>query len=280
MGGMQPTADTVWLVLGVSLACGVLFGAWRGFRRGPFRVAVSFAGLLLSGALALWIGESVGELLWDGSSVPWVLREFLGALVVFSVLMTSLHLWLWWRGRSGGPGAKVDRPWLGAGLGGALGFFWFMLALLVGLALASACELLADSSGDRRIRARLERVLIVRRTLAENPWTAPLGRLDLLPEKFRRVVPKVFAVLRDRDAFQRLQSDERLRALAAHPAFYPLVKDSTVSDLVKRRDFHGLLSHPKVVALLADDDFQRRLLASDYESMLDRALAGDVHSPR
>ena len=88
---------------------------------------------------------------------------------------------------------------------------------------------------------------------------------------------KAIAVLYDRKAFRRLQNDERVRGIAAHPSFYPLMQNAEIRDLVRRHDAPGVLAHPLVIELLADEEFQRRIAEEDIESMLDRALTGAAH---
>lgn len=280
MGAYAYGEEGVFVILAAALLIFVAIGAWRGFLGGFARTLTLFAGAFAAWVSAVALGAPVGHAVFDGSRLPWLLRPAVGVLLVAALILVLVRLWLWWRQVRVPGGAVPDRRLSGAILGATLGFGWFAFWLYLLLFLAAVGSLVADASGDPVARMIFSWPVRVRETLAAHPLTAPLGDADPLPPKLRRTVPKLFATLRDEEAFRRLRDDEEVRALASHPAFYPLVKDEEIGALLKRHDFYGLLSHPKVSALMADDDFQRKIAATDCEALLDRALAGDVHTSR
>lgn len=269
-----PAPHSDWILTGLALLLllSMTAGAARGARRGPLRQLAALAGLVAALILGGTIGPAIGHALFSGIGVPWILRGILGAMVTGAAVWLPVFASLWWRGRSRAPGGEPDRPVLGAIIGCWTGLLGFAVGLLPVLALGAVGEIFQGDKGNTPAPRPLRWAMHVRHALAERPVTAPLAAVDPLPPGFRRLLTKGLAVLRNRAAFRRLQADEEVRALAASPAFYPLVNDPEINALVKRRDMGGLMTHPRVSALLADDEFQQRLASTDLEPMLDRAL--------
>ncbi len=258
----------VALLLTVSMTV----AAARGMRQGPVRALASVLALVASLVVCSAGGAAFGRLLFDGTQFPWLLREAAGTLLLGSLVWLAVFGWAWWRGRSKGASGEPESPVSGAIVGCWVGIAWFGVALAFVLALAGMGEAWASARG--RAPALLRWPVRVKSALAAWPGTEPLARFDLVPERPRRILDKALRVLRDPKAFRRLQADDSVRAIAAHPSFYPLASDSELREMVRRHDAVGLLSHPRVLALIEDESFQRRLAETDLESLLDRALAG------
>lgn len=270
MSGSGTHRDAILLGLALALVVSMTVGAAMGAKRGPVRQLASIAGLLAALVIGGYWGPSVGRALLTDVGVPWVLRGVAGAVLTGVVVWGGVYFLLRRWGRPASPVGETDRPVLGAVVGCWTGILWFALILLPVLALGAVGEIFQDEStaAPRALRWAMP----VRRALADYPVTTSLAAIDPLPAGFRRLLSKGLAVMRDRAAFRRLQADEEVRALAASPAFYPLVNDPEINAMVRRRDVGALLSHPRVSALLADDEFQQRVAATDLEPMLDRAL--------
>lgn len=276
------SGDTVILGgLFLALAVAMTIGAARGQKRGPIRALASLIAMACS-LLAAWLGGgSLGRKLFEGTRFPWILREPAGTVLLAAFVWLLVFGWLWWRGRSKNPSGEPEQPVTGAIVGCWVGIAWFSLGLTLLMSLAGLGETFSSLKTGKSPPALLRWPVRVKNALLANPGTSPLARIDLVPERTKRLLHKVLQVLNDPKAFRRLQCDEAVRAIAAHPAFYPLINDPEIKELVGRHDAVGLLSHPRVISLLEDESFRQRVAETDLESILDRALAGPApHVPK
>ncbi len=275
--GLSPADTYILAGLGLGLIVAVAAGTTRGLYRGPVRALASLIALAAAVAAAWLFGGASGHALLAGTKVPWLLRGVIGVLSVGAVVWLVVFGALWWRGRSKNPSGTPENPVSGALVGCWVGIVWFAAGLTGVLALAAIGETWALAGGRARAPAPMRWPMRVKAALAAWPGTEPISRFNPVPAAPRRVLGKIIAVLHEPKAFRRLQNDESVRAIAAHPSFYPLMQNPEIKDLVRRQDARGILAHPLVIELLADEEFQRRLADADIEPMLDRALSGSVH---
>lgn len=262
----------------LALTVAMTVGAARGQRRGPVRALASLIALASAFAAAALCGGAFGRWVFGGTRFPWLLREPAGVVLLGASVWLLVFGWIWWRGRSKNPSGEPEHPVTGAIVGCWVGIAWYAGALALLLALAGLGEAWAAARGERGgVPGVLRYPVRVKRALAAWPGTEPLSRFDLVPERPRRLLTKSLRVLNDPKAFRRLQADESVRAIAAHPAFYPLANDPEIKELIRRHDAVGLLSHPRLIALLEDESFRVRLGGTDVEPMLDRALTPSAH---
>jgi hypothetical protein len=275
--GPSPADTYILAGLGVALLVSIAAGTTRGLYRGPVRALATLIALVAAVLVAWLFGSMAGHALLTGTKVPWLLRGALGVLILGSVVWLVVFGYLWWRGRTKNPAGDPESPVSGAIVGCWVGILWFSVGLTGLLALAGIGESWTLAGGRSRAPAPLRWPMRVKSALASWPGTEPISRFNPVPEAPRRVLRKVILVLHDPKAFRRLQNDESVRAIAAHPSFYPLMQNPEIKDLARRQDARGLLSHPLVIDLLADEEFQRRLGDADIEPMLDRALSSAMH---
>lgn len=270
----SPVDNYILLALGVGLLVAMTTGAARGLKRGPVRALASLLALLAATLCAWLFGGPLGHLVFGGTLVPWIFRGAIGIVGTGAVVFLLVFGFLWWRGRVKNDTGDPERPVSGAIVGCWVGMIWFSAGLLFLLALAAIGDAWAEAAGTRRgVPSLLRYPMRVKAALASRPGTEPVSRINPLPEKPARIFRKALTVVRSPAAFRRLQNDDSVRALAAHPAFYPLIIDDEIKEIVRRGDAEALISHPRVVALLQDEEFQRRLMDAEIEPMLDRALA-------
>lgn len=275
--GPSPADTYILAGLGVALLVSIVAGTTRGLYRGPLRALATLIALVAAMLTAWLFGSVSGHALFAGTKVPWLLRDALGMLILGSVTWLLVFGYLWWRGRTKNSAGDPESPVSGAIVGCWVGMIWFAVGLTGVLALAGIGETWALACGRNRAPAPLRWPMRVKSALASWPGTASLALFNPVPESSRRVLRKIIAVLHNPKAFRRLQNDESVRAIAAHPSFYPLMQNAEIKELARRQDVSGLLSHPFVVELLADEEFQRRIADADIEPMLDRALSEPVH---
>lgn len=269
----SPTDTLILIVLGAGLLLAMTAGAARGLKRGPLRALASLIALLGAACCAWLFGSALGHAVF-GAPIPWILRGALGTVTTGAVVFLIVFGILWWRGRSKNNSGDPEWPVTGCLVGCWVGILWYAAGLVALLALAEIGEIWKSASGTTHaVPLVLRWPMRVKGALASQPGTEALARLDPLPERPARIFKKALAVMRSPTAFRRLQNDEGVRALAAHPAFYPLIINAEIKEIVRRGDAEALFSHPRVVALLQDEEFQRRLMDAEIEPMLDRALA-------
>ena len=264
--------------LGVSLLAAMIAGTARGIRRGPVRALATIIALLLALLVAKLLGSQAGYALFAGSQVPWLLRGALGSLLLGVITWLAVYGFIWWRGRSKNPaGGEPENPVSGAFVGCWVGMIWFAAGIAGLLALAGIGEIWSSVSGGRAPWP-LRWPMRAKTALIHYPGTEPYAHFDPVPESTRRILKKMLVVLHSPRAFLRLQNDEEVRALAANPAFYPLINDPEIREAVKHQDAGALMTHPKILAMLADEEFQRRLADTRLEPILDRAISGKTTS--
>ena len=76
----------------------------------------------------------------------------------------------------------------------------------------------------------------------------------------------------DSEARKRLMAMPEIRALATHPTVYQAWEDKKVRELLTNNDLSGFIDHPKVRAILADENLQKQAESVDLPSIIDRSL--------
>lgn len=264
--------------LALSLLLAMIVGTSRGIRRGPVRALASLVALAAAFLVAKLFGAAAGHAAFSGTHVPWIIRGALGTLLLGVCVWLAVFGYLWWRGRSSNPASgEPENPVTGGFVGCWVAMVWYAVGLMAVLALAGIGDVWADVSGGHAPRP-LRWPMRVKAAMSHYRGTAPYAGFDPVPEKQKRLLHKMLEVLRNPKAFWRLQNDEAVRALAANAAFYPLINDPEIRDAVKNQDAGTLMTHPKILQMLADEEFQRRLADTEIEPILDRALSRKTSS--
>ena len=63
-----------------------------------------------------------------------------------------------------------------------------------------------------------------------------------------------------------------IRALAAHPTLYQAWEDKKVRELLNNNDLSGFIDHPKVRAVLADEQLQKDAEKVDLTKIIEQSL--------
>lgn len=262
-----------------TLFTGLVLAMWRGaaagYERGPLRAIASLVALAVAVAAGVFLGRPFGGVIFAGTHVPWLLRAPLGGLLLGTLVWLVVFGFIWWRGRSQNDASNPEHPVSGAVVGCWVGITWFFAGLLLLLSFAGIGEVWQVATG--KVPWALRGPLRVKAALASQPGTAPVAAFNPVPAKQRELLRKVVAVLHNPRAFRRLQNDPRVHALAVNPAFYPLIENDEIKGLLRAKDVPGLLSHPLVIELLADEVFYLRTSEVDLGLLLDRALAHETH---
>lgn len=115
---------------------------------------------------------------------------------------------------------------------------------------ASLQELLAGPTA-----APTHLAIQARNALAETPVTCWLEDWAPLPDRQKRLIVQTRLLMANPEARKRLMAVPEIRALAAHSSFYQALEDKKVLKLLNEIDLRGLIDHPKIRAVLADEAF-------------------------
>ena len=274
-----PGSRTVLLVCWLVMVVIMWVGAWRGYWSGPVRQLAPTIVLVIAMFGAWAAGPDFGHWVLKSTMVPWLLRGLLGMLLLGSVLWLISFAVLWRLGRNRFPSktGESENPVLGAVVGCWMGVLWSGVLFLAVAALGAAAQFwleLTDRAPPSMGRAVLMKLVVVKNSLAMVNGAEGLLRWNPLPDRTKRLMEKSLKVLNTPGALTRLQHLQEIQSIATHPAFYPLTQDPEIRQLVLQRNVEGLFSHPAVLRLLSDDDFQRHLATVDLERLLDQAILG------
>jgi hypothetical protein len=257
---------TQWIGLGVALFF-LIQGAYHGYQRGPIRQCASLVALVVALTLGWIFGGELGQLFLDNTIVPWLLRGVLGTLALTVLIWLLTLSWLWFVGRRAKGVEETESPVMGALVGCWTGLIHCALIVGVLSAWAGAREILSPPTV-----ARQHWTVIARDELSDLPGMSWLKGYTPWPENWQRIARKGQQVLGNAEASRRLMEQEPIRALASHPTFYTAWGDPEVKRLAHAGSLGDLLEHPKVKPLLNDEAFQRQLIHTDLELLIDKSL--------
>jgi len=257
---------TLWVALAL-LALLMIRGAWRGYRRGPMR---QLAGpvALATGQLVGWLfGSDLGHACLQGTSYPWILRGITG-VIVLSCLTGLLCYAVFWRlGRLPEGQQEAESPVLGSLIGCWTGALYFVILIAVLATVASVYDLF-EKPGATRHHWTVE----IRNDLAATAATADLKGWSPIPDKQRTLIRQTRRLMAEPEARRRLMAQPEIRALAAHPTLYQAWEDKKVRELLNNNDLTGFIDHPKVRAVLADEQLQKEAEKVDLAKIIDQSL--------
>lgn len=257
---------TVWLAAAL-LALLMFRGAWRGYRRGPLR---QLAGpvALATGQLVGWLfGADLGHACLQGTSYPWMLRGVTGVIALGCLSGLLCYALCWRLGRLPEGQQEAESPVLGTLVGCWTGLLYFLI-IVVGLAAVASVYELFEKAGAARHHWTIE----VRNDLAGTPLTAEFKGWSPIPDRQRTLLRQTQQLMADPAARRRLMAQPEIRGLAAHPTLYQAWEDKKVRELLNNNDLTGFIDHPKVRAVLADEQLQKEAEKVDLAKLIDQSL--------
>ncbi|MEY2750989.1 MAG: hypothetical protein RLZZ550_960 [Verrucomicrobiota bacterium] len=263
---MPEASLTLWLA-GALLLVLMVRGGIRGYRRGPMRQLAGPFSLALGCLLGAWFGPELGHQLLHGTSFPWLLRGAVGLLSLALVSGLLTYAACWRLGRLPEGQTEAESPLAGTVVGCWTGMLYFVLAVLGLATIAAVIELVAATE-----RAGESAWVTTRNALAEAPGAGWLKGWTPLPERQNRIIRGVKKLLADPAARARLMAMPEIRSLAAHPSVYQAWEDRQVRELLNKKDLGGLIDHPRIRTILADEELQRQADRLDLPEIIERAL--------
>lgn len=263
-------SETPWMLwlAGVGLALLMARGAWRGYQRGPLRQLSGPIALTVGLAVGWAFGPDLGHWLLHGTTFPWLMRGAAGTLGLTCLTGLVVYGLAWWSGKRPTGVDEAESPILGSMIGCWTGLLYFCLLVLALATVASVQELIG---GPQAAQTHLS--IQARDQLASTPFTAWLKDWTPLPDRQKKLITQTRLLMADAEARKRLMAMPEMRALAAHPSFYQAWEDKKVRELLHNKDLSGFIDHPKVRAVLADEEFQKQADSMDLPVIFDRALA-------
>ena len=257
---------TIWVALGL-LALLMVRGAWRGYRRGPLRQLAGPAAIAV-GQTAGWVfGSDLGHACLQGTAFPWILRGTAG-IVILSCAAGLLCYALFWRlGRLPEGQTEAESPVLGAFIGCWTGLLYFLILVGALATIASVYDLF-EAPATKRHHWTVE----LRNDLAGTSLTQDLKSWSPIPERQKVLIKQARRLMSDPEARKRLMAQTEIRALAAHPSFFQAWEDKKVRELLNNNDLTGFIDHPKVRAVLADEELQKQAESIDLPAIIERSF--------
>lgn len=278
-GGEIPGSRVVLIVLTLLFFALMYSAAWRGYHRGPLRQLAPLLAFLLSAVIAYFFGSWFGHLWLGVLGIPWILRSFLGSVLLCLFVWLPLFSFLWYKGRKqvSKETGEPEYPVLGTVVGCWTGIFWGVLGALCIMALGAIGEaFLAVHPGANRtvVGGAFYGVAVAKNSIALYPRLNFVKTWSPLPDGMLRVVGKVLDVLGSRRAQQRLLQVPEIQSLITDPAVYPVLSDPEIQAMIKNREVDTLLADPRVRRMIYDEHFQKRVAQVRLEPLLDFALEG------
>lgn len=262
----KPESPWILWLAGLLLVLLMFRGAWRGYQRGPLRQLAGPFSLSL-GLLAGWcFGPEFGHSLLHKTDYPWLLRGVTGIVVLTCVVGLLTYGIIWWVGRRPKGMDEAENPLLGALVGCWTGVLYFSILLLILASVASIVELIEGPEAPKSwsVQAVQE--------IANTPATSWLKTWSPIPDRQKKLFTQLREIVNNPQAMKKVMETTEIRALASHPTLYQAWNDKKVRELLTNKDLSGFFSHPKIRAVLADEELQKQADSMDLPEIIDRAL--------
>ncbi|MDR2862481.1 MAG: CvpA family protein [Puniceicoccales bacterium] len=271
--GSRTVLGIFLLVLLGTMTAGTRHGYWSG----PLRQLAPTVALLIACFIAWLSGPEFGHWALKSSFIPWLMRGLCGICLLGAIVWLITYSVLWRLGRSRFPSriGEVENPVLGAIVGCWTSILWTSVAFLFVAAIGATAQFCLDNGVTAKsgfAHRMLRHAVVAKNSLALINGAQWLETWNPLPQHTRRMLEKGLRVINTPGALIRLQRLQPVRAIATDPAFYPLIQDPEIREIVFKRDIERLVAHPAVLRLLADDNFQRKLAETDLEHLFDDTL--------
>jgi hypothetical protein len=272
------------------LVCGgiLLWNLVRGWRAGPARMAVAFGAIAAGYVAAIFAGELLVPPLRTLMGYPDIVLLGLGRIAVFLLayfLVLGAGAVLFKRTSQQGIGLlRLLYGLSGAALGLLFGVC-VVLAIVLAVRLAGALGEGWASSPESLPRAGVEdpsartagRLLATslawKNELEEGPIGPIVKAADPLPARDYEMLTKAGRVLGRAEATRRFLEAPSVKWIVHGARFQALQADGDIIKMATRRDYAGILRHPKMVEFLNDPAVINRLRDVDLESAFNYALA-------
>lgn len=245
------------------------FGVWSGWRRGFFRKVIALAGLALATWAAVAAYGPLGPVVAERAGV----RPDMGFALAGAGAWLATWFGIWIIGRLLAKKAgleillksaeRADRA-LGASLGLAQAAILVLLVLMAAMALPAslggAGEAIRASRSYALYRADIEPALA---TVPQMEVVRGIGDFSHVVEEVEREPARL----------ERLAAHASIEPVRAYAPLQEVARDEEIRKAARDGRLRDVANHPKVIGLLKDPEFRRRLAAIDW-----RAIRKDIEN--
>lgn len=263
----------------------LLFEIWRGWRRGIVRHGVSVFALLTAGGIGwifAWMTGGIVDRLIPLPVPAGRLVVGLAAGLAFYVAVVTLSSLLFKKTSQQSSG--IVRLIYGFG-GAVFGLIFGLTILWGGVSILRALGAMAQ--GQKAAAAHngapaspVDKKLAALKGSLEHGETGSLvEKVDIVPSSTYSVIAKLVQLSRSPDAVHRFFEYPGTQQLLMQPKIAGLFTDESVIAAASEGDYFGLLSNPKLSAVISDPEVQKSFANFELEKALDYALWSPPTSP-
>lgn len=253
----------------------ILLCAWRGWRLGIVRQALSIVAVIASYICGWCFGGILIPLLRPLGFPDRVLTIFGGVLVGLGVYLTFAIISGVVFKRTAQQSVGVVRFGFGAAgalLGAVFGLF-LVFVCLIGLRLMGTVAEAETRSGHGAAASPMSReIASLYRALHDGPIGGVVERLDPVPAKVYDTLGNLGQLASNPQAIDRLARDKAVQRASAHPKIIALRDDPEIARAIREGDFMALLRHPKLIEAANDPSVMKLLSEFDLQKSLEGSL--------
>ncbi len=269
-----PDSGFILFLIGATVL--VLLMAWRGWRLGIVRQALSIVSLVFGYVAGIWLGRYLIPVLRPAGFPDRVLAVFGAVLVGLFVYVALMIVWgvIFKRTSQQSVGiVKLGFGASGALLGAIFGVFLVFVCVVAIRIIGSIADAEAHPRRGAPPPSRIAlRVAAMKHSLEGGPAGAMIEKMDPVPGKVYETLGKVGKLAASPDSIERFAGDRDVHRVSAHPKIIALRDDAEVQRAIRDGDYMSLLRNPKVIDAANDPEVMKLLGTFDLQKALDHAL--------
>ncbi len=255
----------------------VAYNAWRGWRAGFVRQAVSIVATLAVWIAAYFGGPFIVPFLRPIGLPDQALSAIGGILlgIVIYILIQTIAAVLFKKTSEQSVGIiRFGYGGLGAALGACSGIFkvWILLIVLRLCGTVAQTGVAVASHSPRPVNPVIRGLAQAKSSIDTGVAGTVAEHLDPLPDKLYTTLDKLGRVLADERNIARFLNYPGIKDLAGHSKITALQDDPAIARAALDHNFLALLSNPAIVSTVNDPDLAAGLRKIDLEKALNYAL--------
>lgn len=269
--------STIYVVL-LAAALLLLSSVWHGWASGLPRMVVELGGFVCASLAAWTLYPVVASWLQPALAVPLPIVSVLAGISIWlTVVLLSKIIALIFVKKTKHYSNPLKFIFGGSGaLLGLLEGLFVLFACTIGLRLAGMVvegQTLPRSDGAKPAPHPLAAAVLKINEAMDQSWVGGLVKaIDPVPPQVYTNLKKFNALMRNRDAIERLLSFPRTRDLLAHPRFQAVMSDPQVSEALRERKINRLMTNPNLTAAINDPEVWAELKKFPWSEALNYAV--------
>ncbi len=257
----------------------LLFEAWRGWRAGVVRTAINLLALVVSGFLAVMVGQVAAGIFGGmdspaGMGAAVVIGGGVGFVVFVGIWLVGALLFK----RTEHHNSGIFRLFWGGG-GALLGILTGLFLLWGGISLIRTMGALAEGRAETSARKSQPAPPVAKGlvTLKESLELGQAGEfvrsVDVLPAEAYEIIVQIARVTSDQEAMLRFIEYPGIQQLMNNQKIADLLADPEVLAAAEKRNFIALMSNPALRKAVEDPALAEQLKTIDLREALKQAVA-------